>query len=102
MRQDQGLRRFAPRSSNEGSKKIGSHIPDRWPYWLAKVIDESAWKPVTIGGLVKLAQETSVDAVSTALSFVFEDGVLSLENPMGWLRQTARAVHTERNPEVTW
>jgi hypothetical protein len=94
----QGLRRSAPRSSKEGSRKIGSHIPDRWPYWLAKVEDEAAWKPVTIGGLVKLAQETSVDAVSTALGFAMQDE-LSLENPMGWLRQAARGIHQQRNPE---
>jgi len=76
------------------SSKIGSHIPDRWLYWLAKVEDDPAWKRVTIGGLVKLAKEVDGDlsAVSMAFGWAIEDRD-KIDNPMGWIRTTARAIH---------
>jgi hypothetical protein len=73
--------------------KVGSHIPDRWPYWLAKVEDDPAWAKVTYGGLVKLAKELGdIEDVSTAFGWAIELRE-KIDNPMGWIRTTARAIH---------
>jgi hypothetical protein len=82
----------AKAAASPRSSKIGSHIPDRWPYWLAKVEDDPAWKRVTIGGLVKAAKESSVEDVSTAFGWAIELRD-KIDNPMGWIRTTARAIH---------
>lgn len=79
--------------------KVGSHIPDRWPFFIEKLTaSDDRWKSVTIGACVKLAQETDLDAVSTALSFAAADPPSITGSPYGWLKQTA---HGLRNAAVT-
>lgn len=81
------------KNAKASTKKI--HIPDRWPYFLQKLqAVDPKWQKVTIGACVKLAKQTSTDAVSTALSFAATDFPPDLESSAyGWLQATARGLH---------
>ena len=80
--------------SRKARPKIGSHIPDRWPYFLERLWEQdTSWRRVTIGACVKLAQSTSIDAVSTALSFAAVDPPTLSGSAFGWLQATSRGLH---------
>lgn len=74
--------------------KIGSHVPDRWPFFLEKLANQDdAWAKVTIGACVKIAQATSVEAVTTALSFASVSAPVLTGTAYGWLEATAKGLH---------
>lgn len=81
-----------PKTSPEASvKKDNGQVPDRWPYLLDKLGSaDDRWDKLSVGGLVKIAKATSVEAVSYALT------VASLTQPAlhssayGWVQATAK------------
>lgn len=75
----------------KASTKKAITVPDRWPYFLHKLqTADRRWNKVTIAACVKLAKETTPDAVSTALSFAATDDPPVLRtSAYGWLRGTA-------------
>jgi len=81
-------------SDTPTASKIGSHIPDRWPYFLERLhADSKPWQALTIGGCVKIAQETSLDAVTTALSFASANPPALTDSAYGWLKATAHGLN---------
>lgn len=82
----------AKASSADNKPKF--HVPDRWPYFLHKLKSaDPAWDKISIGACVKLAQATSLDAVSVALSFAAESPPALTDSAYGWLQATARGLH---------
>lgn len=76
------------------SKQNAGQVPDRWPYFLARLYDgDKAWLPVTLPACRRLAAQTSVEAVTTALGFASQNPPKIQSSAMGWLSRTARRVH---------
>jgi len=72
-------------------------VSDRWPYFLSKLADQDdAWKRVTIGACVRIAQETDSEAVGTALSFAAMNAPIIEGSAYGWLRNAARGLKEAR------
>lgn len=75
------------------ASKVGSHIPDRWTYFLGKLqAEDPSWERISIGACVKIAQETSIPAVTTALGFASESSPVVGSSAFGWLKATAKSV----------
>lgn len=93
---DLDLDQELPTASPEHKPNPGQ-VPDRWPYFLGKLVAEDRrWLKVSIGALQRIAKETSRDAVTSALSFAAESTPNIESTPYGWLRSTAHSIHEGR------
>lgn len=90
--EDLNLNQLLRQRPSAASSKIGANIPDRWPYFLSRLSEDEAWSKVTVGACVKVAQRTSVGAVSAALSSAMLTPPAITGSAFGWLMATARAM----------
>jgi hypothetical protein len=72
--------------------KSNGQVPDRWPYLLDKLGSaDERWDKLSVGGLVKIAKQTSVEAVSYALTIASLTAPALHSSAYGWVQATAKA-----------
>jgi hypothetical protein len=82
--------------TSKPSRKSGAgvinrgQVPDRWPYFLERLsAEDERWEKVSLGALVKIAQQTSFEAVSYALAIANLTTPILNSSAYGWIAATA-------------